>query len=65
MIETKNAASPLTASKTNEEAGKEVLIADSIQTFAFMGKDIPRLLRDLQTEHPNAGQQTELAEAAE
>lgn len=60
MIETKNAASPLTSSKTNEETGKEVLNADSIQTFAFI-----RLLRDLQTEHPNAGQQIELTEAAE
>lgn len=46
MIETKNAASPLTASKTNEEAGKEVLIADSIQTFAFMGKDIRIISKD-------------------
>lgn len=34
-------------------------------TVGLTEKGKARLLRDLQTEHPNAGQQTELAEAAE
>ncbi len=36
-----------------------------LTTVGLTEKGKARLLRDLQTEHPNAGQQTELAEAAE
>ncbi len=46
MTETKSVASPLTNYKSNEETGKEVLNSDSIQTFAFMGKDVRIISKD-------------------